>query len=292
VPSRKQRAERLFQLCAPAVVGLIFAFCLVYVGPDWYEGFVRWVHPDTKSTSPNRWASAERSVKTPITITPPRPLGTDSSVSPTPLALVLVSTQLGRNSREGFAQIGVNALSPQTYQVGAILVNGARLTEIHDQYVVLERNGKTGRLNLNEPSGSLQARSPLLTVGGNPKAEEVPATADPLAKYVRTSPLFVGNRLQGLAMYPGADAERFSKMGLQPGDLLTEIDGSRITTSLQAVASLHTLLSGSTLTVQINRQGVAQTLSLDGSILLPPAPKRSKPLPYFEGLASPLERSL
>jgi type II secretion system (T2SS) protein C len=72
--------------------------------------------------------------------------GNDSSISTKPLPLFLVATVPGRNAQEGTAQIGTNPENPQTYVGGAILANGARLAEIHVDYVVLERNGKRVRL--------------------------------------------------------------------------------------------------------------------------------------------------
>jgi hypothetical protein len=45
----------------------------------------------------------------PVTATISRPGGNDSSASAVPLPLVLVSTRLDRNSREGFAHLGVDA---------------------------------------------------------------------------------------------------------------------------------------------------------------------------------------
>jgi hypothetical protein len=61
---------------------------------------------------------------------PIAPRGTDSSVSPVPLPLILTATRPGRNPREGFADIGVDAKTPQTYAAGSLLANGARVAEI------------------------------------------------------------------------------------------------------------------------------------------------------------------
>src|SRR4051794_33361966 len=98
---------------------------------------------------------------------PPIPMGNDSSSSKTPLPLILTGTSPGRNAREGHAYIGVNKDSPQTYMAGALLVNGARLTEIYAQYVVLEKSGKSVRLYLldSKEGTNGKALNDLLTVG-------------------------------------------------------------------------------------------------------------------------------
>jgi hypothetical protein len=42
----------------------------------------------------------------------------------------------------------VSPENPQNYVAGALLSNGAELTEIHTDYVVLERGGKRSRLRI------------------------------------------------------------------------------------------------------------------------------------------------
>jgi general secretion pathway protein C len=197
-----------------------------------------------------------------------RPEGNDSSVSPTPLPLILVRTQRGRNSREGFAQIGVNARSPQTYSAGALLANGARLTEIYDHYVVLERDGRIAHLYLQgEAQPDARSARALLTVGGTPGvASVVTNSRNELTDYLRPSPVFVGGELHGYALYPGRKATPFAQLGLQSGDVLTRINSTAVSNSPDSLAALQTLIDGEALTVEVERQGVTQPLSLDGSV--------------------------
>jgi type II secretion system protein C len=206
-------------------------------------------------------------------VTPPRPLGTDSSVSPVPLRLVLVRTEIGRNNREGFAQIGVNARSPQTYAAGALLANGARLTQIYEHHVVLERDGRSARLYLqgepangSGPQGS--AAVDLLTVGGRPA--EAPArinSEERLTDYLKPSPVFVAGQLYGYALFAGRNAQVFSQLGLQPGDVITQINGTSVSASSDSLSALESLTQGEALSVVVEREGVAQSLSLDGAAL-------------------------
>lgn len=284
---RKRITPSIF---APVVAGLLVAFCFNYgdyPGPDWYKQVKSWFSRNATVQPPLRWAENSTPPRAPITVTPPRPLGVDSSVSRTPQALILVATQPGRNSREGTAQIGVNALSPQTYQAGALLVNGARLSEIHDAYVLLQRDGHTARLDLlGQPTRS-QANQDLLLVGGTSPIAANGVAADPLTRYFDLSPRFIGSRMRGVAVYPGLEKAPFAQLGLEPGDVLNRIDNTIITTSSQASGALRMLLQGATITAQIDRGGVIQTLELDGSKILPPAPKPKGPVPHVEGLLPP-----
>src|SRR5262249_19550574 len=150
------------------------------------------------------------------------------SVSKAPLALILVTAQPGRNAGEGIAQIGVNPLTPQTYRAGAILANGARLVEIHADYVVLERDGKSARLELKRATGvsGTEQIGGLLTVGGIPDpTPAVVTTEGTLEHYLRASPVFAGDRVRGYTLYAGREQGPFFKMGLEPGDVVVAIDG-------------------------------------------------------------------
>jgi general secretion pathway protein C len=259
----------LTRAIATGLGALIVVVSADFAGPGWYEELVRWLQPAPRSAPPSRPAARLGPIGPPVSITPMRPEGNDSSVSPVPLALILVRTQRGRNSREGFAQIGVRAHSPQTYTAGALLANGARLMEIYDHYVVLERDGHRARLYLQgEAQPDARSAQGLLTVGGTPESAAVTANShDTLAVYLRPSPVFVGNQLRGFALYPGRDSAPFSQLGLQPGDVLTRIKGGPISDASDSLATLQTLMDGDALTVEVERQGTTRTLSLDGTVL-------------------------
>ncbi len=265
---------RMKRFLARAVAVGLGAFVVVvaanFVGPDWYQDLLRRLQPASRSAPPPTVVARSLPIGPPVSITPMRPEGNDSSISKVPSPLILVRTQRGRNNREGLAQIGVRADSPQTYTAGALLANGARLAEIYDHYVVLEHNGHSVRLYL-QGEGQPDPRSAqnLLTVGGAP--EQAPAVAnsqDTLTDYLRPIPVFIGSQLHGYALYAGRKSPGFSQLGLQSGDVLTYIDGTAVSDSSDSLTTLRTLTTGAALTVRIEREGVPQTLSLDGSTLV------------------------
>jgi type II secretion system protein C len=210
----------------------------------------------------------------PISVVQPTPLGTDSSVSAVPLALHLTGTRLGRNSREGYANIGVNVLSPQTYRAGAVLANGARLEEIYADYVVLERDHRHTSLYIEghaSPEAADPAATSLLTVGGaTPVPAAVANSRDRLTQSIRIAPVFDGDHFQALVLYPPEHGEVFVQLGLQPGDRLTAIDGVRLKDAKGAVAEIRRLSEGAWLNATIERGGRAQTVLLNGSLLKSP----------------------
>lgn len=265
-----RRIKRLLGRIAVLVVAALpVVLALTYPGSGWFEQLRSWTQRSPRTAVRERPRPGP--VGAPITVTPERPLGNDSSVSPVPLRLILARTQPGRNNSEGFAQIGVNARTPQTYRGGAILANGARLSEIHTNYIILRRDGRSVRLDLAGHGGAVSAEPArdILTVGGgNPESPAHGNSKDPFTDYLRPSPVFLGSQLHGLVLYAGRYQDPFFKFGLEPGDVLTQINGVPIGNASEALASLHSLLRGAALTVDIERQGVSQTLSLDGAILV------------------------
>ena len=250
------------------VVAFVFIIAVDFAAPAGYEELVRWLKP-SPHLAPEKVVAKSRPIGPPLTVTPIQPKGNDSSLSPIPLPLILVRTRPGRNSREGLAQIGVRAQSPQTYTAGALLANGARLTEIFDHYVVFERDGHAARLYLQgEARRDAGAAPALVSVGGTP--EPASAVADSryeLTDYLRPSPVFRGDELHGYAVHAGREAGPFSQLGLQPGDVLTHINGMAVSNSSDSLTALQALTHGEVLAVEIERQGIRQTLSLDGSLL-------------------------
>ena len=69
------------------------------------------------------------------------------------------------------------------------------------------------------------------------------------------------------ALSAGRKATSFEQLGLQPGDVLTHINGTTVSNTSDSLTALHTLIDGEVLTVGVERKGISQTLSLDGSLL-------------------------
>lgn len=264
------RAKRLLGHALVLGAGALSVVLALSSGePDWFERTMHWMQPAPHALVA-RSARRPGPFGAPVTVTPQRPLGNDSSVSSTPLPLILVRTQPGRNNREGFAQIGVNARSPQTYGAGAILANGARLTEVYPNYVVLERDGRSVRLYLHgQPQPDSSGVTALLTVGGPPAP--VPAlvkSEDHLTAFLRPTPVFADGRLQGYSLQAGRNSAALETLGLKPGDVLTQINGSPVSSAADSLGALATLAQGAALSVVIEREGVSHALSLDGANLV------------------------
>ena len=204
----------------------------------------------------------------------PEPIGTDSSISASPRRLVLKSTRRGKNAMDGTAALGIHAGSPQVYRAGALLANGARIVEIHEDSIVLERDGLRAQVYVEgeEPANYVAKETPLLLVGGDaPALAAVPTSSDTLTDVMRVTPVFDGDSVSALEVHGNERSDAFSKLGLQPGDQITVVNGTPVTDVSTSVAALRRLTHGEALQVTIKRQGQLQTISLDGLVITPRA---------------------
>jgi hypothetical protein len=228
-------------------------------------------------SEPDRPLSAERQPIAPSSLpSPPSqvepkqdPSGTDSSTSAVPLPLYLLAVTPGRNSLEGSASIGTSIDNPQLYAAGAILANGARLTEIHDNYVVLARGERVARLYLyDRRKVASRVSDDLLTVGGAAEVAKLkPVSREVLTDYLRPSPVYDGETLLGYQVYPGAKSAVFGQLGLQPGDVITAVDDMPLNEPAQALEMLRQLTDGAVLKLSIVRKQDRLQISADGALV-------------------------
>lgn len=204
--------------------------------------------------------------------------GTDSSVSRVPLPLILAATFPGRNIREGRAAIGVNFANPQTFAAGALLSNGARLVEIHDDRVILERAGRHVTLRLSgskdAASVALQKRASgdldIAMVGGAEvvRAEHLPRE-NQLTDFLVPTPRYdASGGITGFEVYPGRNRAEFYRLGLQQGDVIEVIDGIPLNDLMVATEAFQLLRDGYVVTAAIRRKNDRIELPLDGSAFM------------------------
>lgn len=196
--------------------------------------------------------------------------GTESSISPTPLPLYLLSTSPGRNFQDGTAQIGTNTTNPQTYMAGALLANGAMLAEIHSDYVVLKRGERTAKLTIFKLADNVASKvtDDLLTIGG-PQKSQLPAATqrEVLTDYLRPSPVYDGETLRGYEVYPGQRSGIFAQLGLQAGDVITALNDVPFFDPAQAMQMFRQLTDGIAVVASIERKNKSERITLDGALI-------------------------
>ncbi len=195
--------------------------------------------------------------------------GNDSSISSEPLKLVLVSIERGRQASESIARIGTDPRNPQTYRTGSMLANGARITSIAVDHVVLARDGRTHRLNLDKAAAV--TRTPLKagdidSVGGEP--QEAPAlveSAEGVTKYIRPQPVYdATGHFVAYELQPGSDPAALARGDLLPGDQLVAVNGTPLASADEAAEALRFVSNGGSLEVTLVRDGTTLRTTLDG----------------------------
>lgn len=275
IPPIAGSAQKNRALRSVLVLICVTAFAVLVLQVSGFEPLLWW-HEHQASVTASSANNPRAAPQAPIVVVQPTPRGTDSSTSTVALPLHLVATRPGRNPSEGYADIGVEVNSPQTYRAGALLVNGAILSQIHLDHVVLTREGRSATLYVeghSQPDAAqLSAAGSILTVGGVSVAPVAQASSrDSLTEILRVTPTYDGDRLLGLQVYPAGHVPEFEALGLQPGDRLSAIDGVPITSVAAALETLRQITRGQAVVVQLERSGRTVSLSLDGAVLHSPA---------------------
>ncbi len=208
----------------------------------------------------------------------------------TRVSLALVGTLASGDPTAGLAIIGETPASARVYAVGGALPGGVHLHEVYPDRVVLSRSGVLETLPLPR---QWAAGAPTLS-GTVPE----PGSAEPslarnvqhliaqgpevMGEILRPMPTYANGQLKGFRVYAGRDRQKFGKLGLQSGDLVTQINGVPLTDPQHGMDVLRGLANGSTATVSIERGGSNQTITIDAAQLnavTPPADTASAAAP-------------
>jgi membrane-associated protease RseP (regulator of RpoE activity) len=273
--SDRNRWARLASLAVAAVVAIAVVWAAGFPPAEWLsrlhalasEPAPTVPQPGSEANTPAPQAAAQALPTVDVNALP----GTDSSLSKIPLALYLLAAAPGRNVTEGTAQIGTSIDNPQTYMAGAMLVNGARLVEIHSDHVVLRKGERSARLDLYTRTKPAAASSnELLSVGSEstPVASSKPAKRDSLIDYLRPSAVYDDQTLRGVKVFPGKKSGVFAQLGLRAGDVITAIDGSPLIGRAETIQTLRQLTEGAALSVTVERAETRIQMTLDGAVIL------------------------
>lgn len=206
--------------------------------------------------------------------------GADAADAPeTQLNLQLRGAIAAEDPRYAHAIIADGSGVEKVYFVKDTVPGGAILHRVQADRVILNRGGTLEALVLPKetPAGGSAgaAVNPLAARGtpgsrraGPPSVQEV-VSQNPAAitEIIRPQPYMPSGQLKGYRVYPGRDRERFVALGLQPGDLVTEINGMALNNPAEAMEIFRSIGDTTEVSVTIEREGQAQSLTLDTSQL-------------------------
>ncbi len=218
----------------------------------------------------------------------------------TRVALVLAGTLAALDPKQGLAIIGESAQGARVYAVGASLPGGVRLHEVYPDRVVLDRDGSLETLPLPRqftggagPEAQAMGPAPL-----NPSALPVPPLResvqrliaqgpDVIGELMRPMPTYANGQLKGFRLYPGRDRDKFARLGLHPGDLVTQINGVPLADAQHGMEILRSLGNAGSANVTVERGGSTQTISVDASQVAGAVGRGGAPSPMPSGAPPP-----
>ena len=118
-----------------------------------------------------------------------------------------------------------------------------------------------------------------------------------ISQVMRPQPVFAGGEMKGFRVYPGANRQAFSRMGLRAGDMVTAINGTPLNDKDRAQEIFGTLGSSTDARVTITRNGRQQELVLNIAQITRRSgtPRRRRRWQYPDGAGSracPRERMI
>src|SRR5688572_6674733 len=198
--------------------------------------------------------------------------GDAANAPPSSMPLVLAGVLATDDPKEGMAIIGESAVAAKVVAVGQQVPGGALLHSVYNDRAIIDRSGALEAVMLPRRStGTMSAQPPppppVAAAGNEAMLERMRKLVndDPgvIGQVIRPQPVFAGGKMRGFRIYPGANRQAFSRMGLRAGDLVTAINGTPLDDKDRAQEIFSTLNSSTDARVSVTRNGRQQELVLN-----------------------------
>jgi general secretion pathway protein C len=196
----------------------------------------------------------------------------------TTLSLSLKGILSKEGDTSGGAIISSNNGEDRAYRVGQTIdgADGSTLHSVYSDRVLLDRNGQLETLRLPKElaasSSAFTAMPPMPQPapgppGGGSLRETIAENASRITDIVRVAPHVQEGQVVGFRVNPGRDRASFEALGLRPGDVVTDINGTVLNDPSQGLQVFQSLGETTQANVTILRDGVPQTVVIDTSQL-------------------------
>ena len=201
--------------------------------------------------------------------------GDAASAPPSSMPLVLAGVLATEDPKQGMAIIGESAQAAKVVAVGQQVPGGAQLNSVYSDRAIIDRGGTLEAVFLPRQTGGGIVGAPpppMPTASAAPTGNDAMidrmrklVNDDPglLSQVMRPQPVFAGGEMKGFRVYPGANRQAFSRMGLRAGDMVTAINGTPLNDKDRAQEIFGTLGSSTDARVTITRNGRQQELVLN-----------------------------
>jgi general secretion pathway protein C len=196
----------------------------------------------------------------------------------TRLSLKLNGVIANDDKMSAFAFISDNRGEEKIYRINDPVPGGVKLHAIFADRVLLNRAGKleTLRLPKDFPGGGRTAsRAPAVRRPTRPTRQTDPGSlrqvisqnASKITEIIRAAPHIQQGKMVGFRINPGRNRQQFAALGLRPGDVVTDINGTAMTDPSQGLQVFEALGETTQASVTVLRNGNPEVLVIDTSQL-------------------------
>jgi len=185
----------------------------------------------------------------------------------TPMEMASAIIAQGKNGKEDI------------YGIGDKMPGGVIIKEIHPEYVVLERSGRLETLKLQKASGvdgfgssnrsNLQAgRSSNSYSRGSPAAalkdirSNILKNPTSFGEYALPVVVKENGKQIGYRLKPQQKGQMLSELGIQNGDVITQINGVKLDNQKNGISALRKLSTATNLNIVVKRNGAEVPLNI------------------------------
>ena len=189
----------------------------------------------------------------------------------TTLSLTLKGILSKEGDPNGSVIIANSRNEEKTYYVGQTIeaADGATLHSVYADRVLLNRSGRLETLRLPKDLTAL-AGSPMARPSPLPQAQQpgslreiISENATRFTDIMRPVPHVQEGQIVGFRVTPGRDRAAFEALGFQPGDVVTDINGTVLDDTSQGLQVFQSLGESTQANVTVLRDGVPQVIVID-----------------------------
>ncbi|MBT8137064.1 MAG: type II secretion system protein GspC [Gammaproteobacteria bacterium] len=202
----------------------------------------------------------------------PPPTENFDELDETQLQLILRGTIAATDDRVALAIIAGDNGEERVYAIGEAVSNGRKLHSVLPDRAILNNNGELESLKLPrdyEATTTSRTTSRRTTTrtntarAGRQLQRTLSENPAKLTDLIRPQPVFSNGKQLGYRVYPGRRRQQFVALGLKPGDLVTEINGTPLNDPAKGADIFRSLGESNQVTVTVERNGAPEVLVLD-----------------------------
>jgi len=159
------------------------------------------------------------------------------------------------------------------FSVGDKMPGGILIKEIHADHVLLERNGRLEKLMLQKDSGAVNLTSARSYSMPASSARTPAAALKEIRSNILKNPTSFGDyalpmivkengRQVGYRLQPQKKGQMLAELGIQPSDVITQINGVKLDKAQNGIKALRQLSTARNLNIVVKRNGVEVPLNI------------------------------